>query len=199
MGVMGSAATTVEGGAGVRLALKEWGAAVHALLDGRQTLLLRKGGIHERRFEVARDAFVLFPTVAHSHRERVRGEHHDLLAPGAADVSTAALTLRAGVTLYDVVEVRRPEGLAEVADLHIWTPASVQRDRLDFRPRLPLQVLVARVEPLPEPVVLERREEYGGCRSWVELPVAWVPGTGAAVHREQRLAEDAARVRAAVA
>ncbi|MBS3191878.1 DUF1802 family protein, partial [Mycobacterium tuberculosis variant bovis] len=26
-------------------ALKEWSAAVHALLDGRQTVLLRKGGI----------------------------------------------------------------------------------------------------------------------------------------------------------
>ncbi|WP_031743828.1 DUF1802 family protein, partial [Mycobacterium tuberculosis] len=34
-------------------ALKEWSAAVHALLDGRQTVLLRKGGIGEKRFEVA--------------------------------------------------------------------------------------------------------------------------------------------------
>ncbi|WP_234717903.1 DUF1802 family protein, partial [Mycobacterium tuberculosis] len=32
-------------------ALKEWSAAVHALLDGRQTVLLRKGGIGEKRFE----------------------------------------------------------------------------------------------------------------------------------------------------
>ncbi len=30
-------------------ALKEWSAAVHALLDGRQTVLLRKGGIGEKR------------------------------------------------------------------------------------------------------------------------------------------------------
>ncbi|KOF58310.1 hypothetical protein TH64_20425, partial [Mycobacterium tuberculosis] len=29
-------------------ALKEWSAAVHALLDGRQTVLLRKGGIGEK-------------------------------------------------------------------------------------------------------------------------------------------------------
>ncbi|WP_143119568.1 DUF1802 family protein, partial [Mycobacterium tuberculosis] len=34
-------------------ALKEWSAVVHALLDGRQTVLLRKGGIGEKRFEVA--------------------------------------------------------------------------------------------------------------------------------------------------
>ncbi|COW51704.1 Domain of uncharacterised function (DUF1802) [Mycobacterium tuberculosis] len=65
-------------------ALKEWSAAVHALLDGRQTVLLRKGGIGEKRFEVAAHEFLLFPTVAHSHAERVRPEHRDLLGPAAA-------------------------------------------------------------------------------------------------------------------
>ncbi len=35
-------------------ALKEWSAAVHALLDGRQTVLLRKGGIGEKRGAPAR-------------------------------------------------------------------------------------------------------------------------------------------------
>ncbi|WP_155726047.1 DUF1802 family protein, partial [Mycobacterium avium] len=67
------------------LALKEWSAAVHALLDGRQRVLLRKGGIGEKRFELAAGEFLLFPTVAHSHAQRVRPEHQDLLAPAAAD------------------------------------------------------------------------------------------------------------------
>ena len=66
-------------------ALKEWSAAVHALLDGRQRVLLRKGGIGEKRFEVAAREFLLFPTVAHSHAERVRPEHRDLLDAAAAD------------------------------------------------------------------------------------------------------------------
>ena len=60
-------------------ALKEWSAAVHAMLDGRQTVLLRKGGIGEKRFDVAAAEFVFFPTVAHGHAERVRPEHRDLL------------------------------------------------------------------------------------------------------------------------
>src|ERR1700742_2182632 len=66
-------------------ALKEWSAVVHALLDGRQRVLLRKGGIREKRFDVAAQEFLLFPTVAHSHAERVRPEHRDLLAAAAAD------------------------------------------------------------------------------------------------------------------
>ena len=54
------------------LALKEWAAVVHALLDGRQTVLLRKGGIHEKRFSLRGSRFVVFPTVAHSHLESTR-------------------------------------------------------------------------------------------------------------------------------
>ena len=76
-------------------ALKEWSAVVHALLDGRQSVLLRKGGIHEKRFEVTAQECLLFPTVAHSHAQRVRPEHRDLLDPAAADSTDTELVVRA--------------------------------------------------------------------------------------------------------
>lgn len=182
------------------LALKEWSAVAHALLDGRQTILLRKGGIHEKAFEVGEDRFVLFPTVAHSHAERVRAEHHDVLGPGAADVDEAGGTfvVRCGVTLVDVVPVDRPEQLDRIADLHIWTGDSIRQDRLEFRPRKVLQVLVVRAFELPEPITLERLPDYAGCKSWVDLPIAWDGVSGRQVHPEVRLAADATRVRAAV-
>ncbi len=97
-------------------ALKEWSAAVHAMLDGRQTVLLRKGGIHEKRFEVDRRDFLFFPTVAHSHAERVRPEHRDLLDPAAADSTETAIVVRAGAKVVAAVEVNRPEGLDDIAD-----------------------------------------------------------------------------------
>jgi hypothetical protein len=181
------------------LALKEWGAVAAALLDGRQTVLLRKGGIHEKRFSVADDRFALFPTVAHSHAERVRPEHVDVLAEGARDVrEDGTFTVRCGLTLVDVVEVARPDAIDRIADLHIWTAESVRTDRLDFRPKLPLQVLVVRAFALPEPVDLVRLEEYGGCRSWLDLPLGWDGTAGRQVHDEARLAADAERVQAAV-
>lgn len=188
------------------LALKEWAAVAHALLDGRQTVLLRKGGIHEKAFTVgdggaaSPGGFVVFPTVAHSHAERVRREHTDLLARGSADVDEAAGTfvVRCALTLVDVVEVEHPEGLRDIADLHIWTEESIRADRLDFRPRHRLLALVVRAAALPEPPTLARAPEYGGCRSWLELPVEWDPETCRQVHDEERLADDARRVRAAV-
>jgi len=181
-------------------ALKEWGAVALALLEGRQTVLLRKGGIHEKRFEVGRDRFVLFPTVAHSHVERVRPEHRDLVERGMGEVDAEAGTfvVRCGVSLVDVVAVDRPEGLAAIQDLHIWTADSVLSDRLQFRPKQALQVLVVRAVALPKAVPLPRLEEYGGCKSWVDLPLAW-DGQGQAACDDDRLVEDARRVRAAVA
>jgi hypothetical protein len=182
------------------LALKEWGAVAHALLDGRQTVLLRKGGIHEKAFAVegGGTGFVLFPTVAHSHAERVRPEHADLLPLGEADVAEDAVTVRCGLVVVEAVAVARPERLPAIADLHICTDRSVQADRVDFRPRHDLQALIVRAVALPEPVTLPREESYGGCRSWLDLPLAWDGSAGRAVHTAERLAADAARVRAEV-
>jgi hypothetical protein len=198
---------------GAAVALKEWGAAVHALLDGRQTVLLRKGGIHEKAF-VAPEAgggFLLFPTVAHTHAERTRPEHHDLLAAGDADATADAVVIRAAVHLIGVVEVRRPDALPDISDLHIWTDASVRRDRVEFRPVKPLQVLVVQARPLPHPMVLDRLEAFAGCRSWVDVdlaegrPRAGAPegavddGASSPVHDLDRLLADLDRVRTALA
>jgi hypothetical protein len=177
-------------------ALKEWSAAVHALLDGRQRVLLRKGGIGEKRFELAAREFLLFPTVAHSHAARVRPEHRDLLEAAAADSTDDRLVIRAAAKVVAAVAVERPDGLAAIEDLHIWTAESVRADRLDFRPKHKLAVLVVSVQPLTEPVPITRAPDYGGCKSWLELPVRapWAPPVG----EDAALAEVAARVRRAV-
>jgi hypothetical protein len=177
-------------------ALKEWSAAVHALLDGRQRVLLRKGGIGEKRFEVAASEFLLFPTVAHSHAERVRPEHRDLLRASAGDSTEEHLLVRAAAKVVAAQSVNRPEGLAEIEDLHIWTADSVRADRLDFRPKHKLAVLVVSAIPLAEPVRLTRTTDYAGCTSWVQLPLR--PELGAPVHDDAELDRVAARVRAAV-
>jgi hypothetical protein len=179
-----------------RPALKEWSAAVHALLDGRQTVLLRKGGIGEKRFEVAAERFLLFPTVAHSHADRVRPEHQDLLAAAAADSDNDHVVLRAGANVVAAIAVSNRDGLADIEPLHIWTGKSVREDRLDFRPRHRLLVLVVQACPLVEPVRLTRTPDYAGCTSWVDLPV--LPEWAAPVHDDAALQRIADRVRSAV-
>ncbi len=91
-------------------ALKEWSAAVHAMLDGRQTVLLRKGGIHEKRFALEASEFLFFPTVAHGHADRVRPEHRDVLADAAADSTEDDVLVRAGAKVVAAIEVKRAGG-----------------------------------------------------------------------------------------
>ncbi|OBI80896.1 DUF1802 family protein [Mycobacterium sp. E740] len=177
-------------------ALKEWSAAVHALLDGRQTVLLRKGGVHEKRFAVTASRFLLFPTVAHSHAERVRPEHRDLLAAAAGDSTEDAVVLRAGADVVAAIEVNRPEALECIARHHIWTDESIVADRLDFRPKHRLTALVVRASPLRQPLQLARTPDYAGCTSWVPLSVDpdWAPP----VHDDATLDEIADDVRRSV-
>src|SRR5574337_184987 len=185
--------TMITAQAATTPALKEWSAVVRALLDGRQQVLLRKGGIREKRFEVAAQQFLLFPTIAHSHAERVRPEHRDLLAVSGADSTDDAVVLRAGAKVVAAVEVHRPESLDAIEDLHIWTAESVRADRLDFRPKHRLAVLVVQAIPLVEPVRLTRTPDYAGCTSWVQVPVA--PALTAPVCDDAALRDIAARVR----
>lgn len=178
-------------------ALKEWSAAVHALLDGRQRVLLRKGGIGEKRFDVAAREFMLFPTVAHSHAERVRPEFRDLLAAAAPDSTDDHFVVRAAAKVVAALPVNRPDNIAAIEDLHIWTAESVCHERLDFRPKHRLAVLVVQAIPLLTPVELPRLSEYAGCTSWVQLPLG-DPALGVPVHDEVSLRQVVARVREAL-
>jgi hypothetical protein len=160
-------------------------------------VLLRKGGIGEKRFAVESDEFLLFPTVAHSHTERVRPEHRDLIEAAAPDSTGDRVVIRAAATVVDAVAVHRDAGLTEIEDLHIWTGESVRTDRLDFRPRHRLTALVVQAVPLVEPILLAREPQYAGCTSWVQLPVS--AELAEPVYDADALAAIAGRVRAAVA
>ena len=180
-------------------ALKEWSAVVHALLDGRQQVLLRKGGIGEKRFDVtvARE-FMLFPTVAHSHAERVRPEFRDLLdGRGLRQRRRSAVVVRAAAKVVAALPVNRPDNIEAIEDLHIWTAESVRRDRLDFRPKHRLAVLVVQAIPLVEPVRTAAHTRLRGLHQ-LGAVAGHRPSLGEPVHDEVSLREVAARVRDAV-
>ena len=79
---------------------------------------------------------------------------------GAATAPRTTIVLRAGAKVVAAIAVNRPEGLGDLATLHIWTAESVRADRLDFRPKHRLTVLVvagqtagraAAADPRPPP------------------------------------------------
>ena len=68
-------------------ALKEWAVICRALADGRQALLLRKGGIAETDgdFRLEHDRFWFFPTYVHQQRTGTRPEAYPLLEQAEAE------------------------------------------------------------------------------------------------------------------
>jgi hypothetical protein len=106
------------------------------------------------------------------------------------------LVIRASAKVVAALPVNQPDGLEAIQDLHIWTAESVRADRLDFRPKHKLAVLVVSVTPLVEPLRIVRTPDYAGCTSWVQLPLR--PALGMPVHDDAALTAVAARVRAAV-
>ena len=160
------------------IAFKEWAVICSALAEGRQALILRKGGIAETggTFRPDHDEFLLYPTFFHEHGNGVKPEEQrrfdTLEKPPAGQVRFAHLA--------------RVEAVQHVADLgtalrldplHVWMPEVV---RQRFAYRTPgLFVLTVRVYRLAEVALRVERPEYAGCKTWVELDEP-VPAVGAA-------------------
>jgi len=152
-------------------ALKEWAVTIRALDRGQQILLLRKGGISEERkeFLVEHEEFYLYPTYEHQREDLLKPAYHDDLratlgeSPGPSEV---VVTNWARVA--EVHTLTEPEVVDALSPFYIWTTSYAQ-ERLHWRPRKPLHVLLVRVYRLVEPVRLPVRPEYGGCKSWLDL------------------------------
>src|SRR4026208_756034 len=97
----------------MRIAFKEWAVVVDQLGRGEQILILRKGGISERRdgFQLEHPEFLLFPTLYQQHRESVLESaqaRYDELIPSLPPADVVRLEYVA-----KVAAIRRLECLSE--------------------------------------------------------------------------------------
>lgn len=154
------------------ISFKEWQVVCDALASGRQSILLRKGGIHEGRqgFSFAHESFFLFPTRFHTTPDQVReGEVTVLPEWQAGDLIRITHHAEAAwaITLTDWGEV------AALEPHHIYSEKTV-RDRFEWEGKGmasgSIHVALVRVRKLAEPWEFPYEPKYGGCRSWVNLP-----------------------------
>ena len=161
---------------------------VAALEQGRQAILIRKGGLDDpdQRLPVPSVPFWLYPTLFHERAVFLRDEYHSLLVPGAhrrPRVEASAVPRPDGharpvavghVALRAVAEVAHweaapsLESLTALLPLTVWT-AKYPTLRYRWRPDEKPLVLVLRVAVLPHAVEVPELPEYGGCRSLVDL------------------------------
>jgi hypothetical protein len=157
------------------IAFKEWAVICEALAAGRQSVILRKGGIAEEggEFRPEHAEFLLYPTFFHEHRAGVKPEYLPLLE--------AAETAKPPVGVVRFTHFVRVESVTHVTDLesalaldsrHAWTP-DVVKQRFNYR-KPGLFVFAVRVFGLAKAVEVVERPEFAGCKTWVALdaPIA---------------------------
>jgi hypothetical protein len=153
-----------------RYAFKEWAAVCLALASGGQSLILRKGGIHEGRdgFRVDHAEFWLFPTEFHQEPEVLTEQGRLLLKQARTQQAPDGLvSIRDYVTIEEVIEIRDESLLPQLTRLHVWSPSTIQA-RFHYRSPL-LFALLVRVYSLREPSLLPESPHFAGCRSWIDL------------------------------
>lgn len=150
------------------IALKEWTLVCDALADGRQVVLLRKGGIYESagEFEVEHRQFVLFPTVVHQKADHLKESERPKARPQSAEPDR--ITIRAAGEVTDIIELRDRAQMDAIDDAHIWAPPLIDM-RFNYRPENPLYLLIVRAWRLAQPVEIANTIAYAGCKSWVPL------------------------------
>ena len=154
---------------------KEWSFICEALGQAAQTVILRKGGIHEGRggFQFQHDAFWLFPTGFHNQGELLRwkpANANEIAVP--QDEKRERVDIRYFAKLDQLWRLTDWDKVAALEPFHVWTQETI-RDRFAWNEESCLHVALVRVFRLPPessvwsfPYIAG----YGGCRSWVKLP-----------------------------
>ncbi|MCA9773586.1 MAG: DUF1802 family protein [Myxococcales bacterium] len=153
------------------IGFKEWASVLEAFAAGRQFVLMRKGGIIEKRggFEVDHHEFVYFPTFIHQDPTQLVPDAKPFLEKSEADAPPEGHTrLSHYATVEEAAWVEDLATLHRFAPYHVWTPQVVE-SRHDWSKRKGLYVIALRMYRLPETREIPILDSYGGCTSWVTL------------------------------
>lgn len=144
---------------------KEWALVCEALGTGKQSVLVRKGGIAEGRggFGFRHPEFFLFPTFFHEQLVKVGDSGTAIPAERAGEIE-----VRYFAKLAAQQQIKSWPAAAALAPFHI-LEESVVRERFEYKDA-GLHVALVRVFRLKPVWTFPDKPAYGGCRSWVTLP-----------------------------
>ena len=154
-----------------KIAFKEWAVVVNALAQGKQILILRKGGIHEDsgEFKIEHDEFFLFPTYEHQNPSDLKpASHPDLAALMRTKPEPDEFPIRYYAKVIGIAHFDAENSLKQLAPYHLWSDEAINK-RFVYGKQKGLYVIAVRVFILPIPHLITVTPEYAGCKSWVSL------------------------------
>lgn len=154
-------------------ALKEWAVVCRALEEGRQVLLLRKGGIMEYRqgFQILHNKFLLFPTLEHQNETALKPDYVKNLELTSRNVVQYEKNKNKITSYAEVAEIQRVTDrciLPKLEKYHIWNENYVNI-RMDYNPKKYMTLIILRVYKMDAPFEVELKPEWAGCKSWIYI------------------------------
>lgn len=158
------------------LALKEWSIVCKALEEGKQSILLRKGGILEYRngFEVSQKIFLLYPTLEHQAGEYVQASYlqeFEFQKTNDVNIKETSNTIGILAKMEAIQEFDDVSVLSKLEKYHIWNEKYVKM-RMKYNPKKPMNALLLRVYKLPESISVDLQPEWVGCKSWIDIELS---------------------------
>ena len=161
------------------VALKEWAATTCALCEGRQIIVLRKGGLLDPAtensdagtFHFEYSNFWILPTQWHQNPNGIKPETRDWFAQVRQDQppeDKSALSLGLWARVEQVWNFGAQDEERLMRAPHIWSRAYLDT-RFNYKPEHPLICAALRVYQVPQAHRVPMQPTFGGCRSWLEL------------------------------
>lgn len=149
------------------IGFKEWALVCEALISGRQSIIIRKGGIHEGRegFRFEHEEFFLFPTLFHEQVDRLKIPSDTPLP----ERKNGQIAIYAKARCEGTALITDLEKIRALAPFHIWKDQVIE-ERFRYASVQGVHVAFLRVYQLSRPWVFPDDPKYGGCRSWITLP-----------------------------
>ncbi len=154
----------------LKYAFKEWAVICQALAEGKQSLIIRKGGIAETSddFQLRHTRFWLFPTYTHQQREGIQPEALPLLEQVEKDRPPPdVIRLSHFAEVSGVYHVHNLVGALLLEHMYLWSEETI-RKRFGYRSP-GLYLMPVRVYRAAQAHEIPDTAYYGGCRTWVEL------------------------------
>ena len=150
--------------------LKEWATVVKALEYGKQTVILRKGGILETAsgFRVESKKFLLFPTWEHQEIKHVKPEYHDFLNETLNHKPKQGYNIITSLAeILDEKDIFSKETVNRLSSFHVWSDEYIE-ERINWMPEKPIKAVFLRTYKFPQ-IEIPLKPEFEGCKSWIEL------------------------------
>ncbi|NCG27430.1 MAG: DUF1802 family protein [Verrucomicrobiales bacterium] len=160
----------------MNVAFKEWSIICDTLGSGKQSLILRKGGIHEgnQGFQFEHEKFALFPTRFHEQEERVRIDSGKSATPKTEYQIGEIVPIQYWARIDSIWNLSQWKSIEALNEYHVWDKQIIL-DRYnwgkekDDQPSI--NAALIRVFRFEDILKIPYEKRYRGCRSWVNLPM----------------------------